>query len=117
MAAGVRVACILFDHETEIEAWRSSLPADKRATLNNPQVIIRSWRRSLPSSAAPRKAPKSETYDLILAAIEASAGKSPKQTAQQVYICLMTRRPPPAPPASHPLRPLSLHRAGAEARA
>jgi hypothetical protein len=47
MPYGIRTSCrLLADNMASIEAWREALPADKRASLNHPEVIVRSWRRA-----------------------------------------------------------------------
>jgi hypothetical protein len=47
MPAGIRTACcIIADHAVEIDRWRASLPDSDQRAQNNPQVIIRNWRRA-----------------------------------------------------------------------
>ena len=48
MRYGVRVACCkLVDELQAIEAWRDALPPHIRDSQNNPEVCLRSWRRSI----------------------------------------------------------------------
>jgi hypothetical protein len=47
MPFGLRAACIrLADNMGQIEEWRQGLSQEERASQNNPQVVLRSWRRS-----------------------------------------------------------------------
>jgi hypothetical protein len=47
MPYGLRASlCKLADQLVEIEAWRAGLPEADRASQNNPQVILRAWRRA-----------------------------------------------------------------------
>jgi hypothetical protein len=47
MAYGLRAKCCkLADNLVAIEAWRAGLPEGERDSQNNPEVILRNWRRA-----------------------------------------------------------------------
>jgi hypothetical protein len=56
MAYGLRAkCCVLADNMVEIEAWRSRLSEDERASQNNPETVIKHWRKATKSASPPRR--------------------------------------------------------------
>jgi hypothetical protein len=75
MPYGLRTAlCIVADNLTPIETWLAEQPDQRRANLNNPQVIVRNFRRSQnqtpPHVADAKAAPAGDLFEAILAAVE-----------------------------------------------
>jgi hypothetical protein len=57
MPYGLRAkCCTLADNLGPIEAWRETLAETERASQNNPEVVLRSWRRSTAAPLRPQKA-------------------------------------------------------------
>ena len=58
MPFGIRSSCcILADNIAAIDAWRTSLPSAEQGRQNNPQVILRNWRRATGQRSRPRAVP------------------------------------------------------------
>jgi hypothetical protein len=54
------------DHLTEIDAWRSSQPIERQASLNHPQIVLSAWKRSLkPPSSSPRSRPRDLAEQIV----------------------------------------------------
>jgi hypothetical protein len=57
------------EHREEIEEWLKGLPAERRAELNHPAVVLRNWRKTLSPKSDDTAKPKLSPVEKLKAAI------------------------------------------------